>query len=118
MTKLTTLLKRMGGVVIACLLLTLVVTPAADAVICGFEPASMTSHVTDDAALADVAGDEHGPADIDACFHGHCHHASPLIGAQILALDTLPVAQAHLVPALAGLPPSLAPDRLNKPPRA
>lgn len=119
MIKLTTWLKRTGGVVIACLLLSLVVAPAVDAAICGVEPSSAESLlVVEETASLDAAGDEHGQGDVDACLHGHCHHATPLIGAQAMQTGALAIVHARLTPAIAGLPPSRASDRLNKPPRA
>ncbi|WP_232792970.1 hypothetical protein [Caulobacter hibisci] len=62
------------------------------------------------------SNDHDGGADV--CIHGHCHHASPIIGGEGLLYSARDPLTSHTAPRNLGVPPSSAPDRLEEPPRA
>ncbi|ALL15484.1 hypothetical protein [Caulobacter henricii] len=118
----TTWLKHLGGALFACLLLASFVTPAVGAALCLSDPMAVAS---DQLAAEAPTVIESDAEDSDAqeegerqtCVEGHCHHATPLIGADVASLAAQDINRVRLVPAAPGIPPSLAPARLHEPPR-
>lgn len=121
MNGLKTWFRRMGGALIACLLLALVVAPSLDLAICandGGRAFASSVQVTDQGVDADNQKSRDHEGGSDACIHGHCHHASPAIGGDEVSYSAPDPLSSHTAPKNVGFPPSSAPDRLEEPPRA
>lgn len=118
---LKTWFKQMGGTLIACLLLSFVVVPTLDSAVCatdGERPVAQSHQQTIQGASADPQQDKEQDHGSEVCIHGHCHHASPFVGA---ALDHFRLSNPpalHTTPVNLGFPPSSSVDRLKEPPRA
>lgn len=121
MKALRTWFQQMGGALIACLLLALVVAPTLDTAICagdGERASAASVQMSDQGVDADHQKNKSHDGGSDVCIHGHCHHASPALGwndAQYSARDPV---TSHTAPRNLGFPPSSAQDRLEEPPRA
>lgn len=107
MRRLTTWLRGMGGLLAACLLVALVVTPAIDAAVCAGDDRPVITGAPQVSAVE--AADHQVPHPIDAgdCQHGHCHHGAPMLGglfdadpALILADGSPPVSRARALASL------------------
>ena len=113
--------RRMSGLLVACLVATLLAAPTLDAIVCTGEGGAMVSAgLSDGPAVApgdhaDIAADHDALA---SCVHGHCHHglAFGLVLAEGLPA-LAPLSQSH-PPALTSAPASRTPPGPERPPRA
>ena len=110
--------------VLALAALAFILVPAADAAVCGPEPAAAVSSVH----VADIDGgqvvqteqapdtqDGHGG---EACLHGHCHHQGQVVSAPIGGVEAawfMPTATVGLVTDRT--PPGAEQPLLQRPPR-
>jgi hypothetical protein len=124
MTLLRTWWRKAGGLVVACLLATLIIGPTLDAMVCGGESEAAVGSIPHGAAQTLVSA-HHDQLDLDVgdgeagnCAHGHCHHGVALgfIVADAAALHT-PTVQSHAL-APSSVRASRAPSGLERPPRA
>ncbi|AAK24685.1 hypothetical protein CC_2720 [Caulobacter vibrioides CB15] len=136
MATLRTWMRQVGGALIACLLVALVVAPSIDSAICAndSERSSSVSGTASDQGASDpnvfdqgvsgrgvdIAhqksnGDDGGA---DVCIHGHCHHASPVISGDGARGSVRQPLASHTSPRNLRFPPSSAQGRLEEPPRA
>ncbi len=121
MMALKTWYKQAGGALIACLLMAFVGAPTLDSAVCardGERPAAVNHAMAAQIASADHHQDKGHDGGSDVCIHGHCHHGSPCVGAEVASNGvSVPVASRTAPPSL-GFPPSSPQDRLEEPPRA
>ena len=122
-------MQRLARAVAALALGLFILAPSVEAAVCGSEPthasaAALHAQTGSDegtvASAADPTGKQtpSGDIDVEACAHGHCHHAG---AAMAPALAPSPRAPVHEITAPAAppqAPPSLHPARLKRPPRS
>lgn len=119
MRRLTTWLRGMGGLLAACLLVALVVTPAIDAAVCAGD--DLPAVTTGSQVFAVNAADHQTPHPIDVagdCQHGHCHHGAPMLGDLIDAEPALILADGSPSAPRARALASLDLAGPERPPRA
>jgi hypothetical protein len=113
MRRKTTWWRNLGGLLVACVLTLLVAAPMTSAAAC---------LCADDApAASQTIQVEHqqdsAPCKAACCLGGHCHHASPALGALISTVATpAPVTARHAITPGHVLP-SLTVSALDRPPR-
>ncbi len=120
MMALKTWFKQVGGALIACLLLAFVAGPIIDTAVCandGDRATAQSHELVVQTTSADHQDKDHDGGS-DMCIHGHCHHASPFVGAEVAYTNLRNPLARHTAPQSRGLPPSSAQDRLEEPPRA
>lgn len=114
-----TWLRRLGGLLVACLVLMLAGAPTFDEFVCVNDTAVAEASASDGSisvARPDVGGAAHLPDADDLCAHGHCHHGAPfLVSAASLTthVHTAPQLRPRDMAALA----SRSPAGLERPPR-
>lgn len=122
MTGLRTWWRKLGGLMVVCLLATLIGGPTLDAIVCKGEGEASVASAQVEMGHAIATSDrdvgEPGHAGPTICAHGHCHHGLTL--GLVLAEATiapLPRAEPH---GMTAPPPhaSRAPSGLERPPRA
>lgn len=119
----TTWLRGLGGVLFACLVLSLTAVPALDALVCSAEaPAAAQAHGVAEVAPTLTAHDHGGKRDGggagELCVHGHCHQPAAPAQLASIVLEDADVGAVDLLPADAGMPPSRSPEGPLEPPRA
>ncbi|AYV46214.1 hypothetical protein C1707_08070 [Caulobacter flavus] len=119
-----TWLKQVSGALCALLLLAFTVVPAADALLCAPDAASMVSiqAAADQAVVKASASSDHSQTGHqdggDVCVHGHCHHPGQIIAPFISGEAIKQMVALRLAPGVGDLPPSNQPDGPKEPPRA
>jgi hypothetical protein len=120
MTQVRTWWRKLGGLMVVCLLAALVVGPALDSIICNGETDVAMATLGDDPAVASHTQDHSAPThgSDGACVHGHCHHGLT-VALAIADATTAPTTatQAHCL-ASASVLGSRNPSGLERPPRA
>jgi hypothetical protein len=113
-----TWLRGMGGLLAACLLVALVVTPAVDAAVCAGDDRPVVTGTSQVSAVE--AADHQVPHPIDAgdCQHGHCHHGAPMLGGLLDADMVLILADGSPSASRARALASLDLTGPERPPRA
>ena len=118
MKRLTTWLRGMGGLLVACLLVALVVTPVIDAAVCAGDNRPVVTGASQVSALR--TADHQAPHPIEAgdCQHGHCHHGAPMLSGLLDADPVLILADNSPSASRARALASHDPTGLERPPRA
>lgn len=112
--------KRFGGALAALTLAVLALGPGIDGLICqgdsGLSAAAAT--LADEASVSsDHPSHETGKGGVDACVHGHCHHASPYTPSLQEQGASFDGALLRLAVAPDAAPTSHPPSGLIRPPR-
>lgn len=114
--------RNLGGLIAACVLALVVITPMVGMATCLCEgDALIISVETSAAAVQTVQSDreDHGaPCESACCVSGHCHHGGAVLGTAAAGVPTLaPAASEHAI-APVDLLASRALSSLDRPPRA
>lgn len=114
--------RNLGGLMAACVLTLLVVTPAVGMATCLCEnDAPVVSVETSATTVQAIRGDaqDHGaPCDAACCVSGHCHHGGAMLDTAVAEVPTLaPAASEHAMASVHVLA-SRALSGPDRPPRA
>ena len=112
--------RNLGGLLAACVLALLVLTPTASkaACVCDTNPAAITMNSAVGQAAQSDHQDDGTPCDAACCVSGHCHHGGAMLDTPVAAVPSpAPVIAEHAMAAAHALASRTisGPDR---PPRA
>jgi hypothetical protein len=112
-------LRRLGGPLVACLLLLLAAAPTFDGFVCLNDPPAADAQVSnEDRAAAHLEEGRANPAQDtgDLCPHGHCHHGATFLTA-ISGFTAGVRANSRPRPQVMAPLASRSPSGLERPPR-